>query len=114
MFDLKAIEVVLSQLEEERGVKKEHIIEAIEYALAAAYKKDFGKKGQIVRAHLDMETGETQFEQVKIAVEPSMLKPENEEDTDGENEDNSNTKVVEKTEEKEEFLNNYSYIPKKA
>ena len=86
MFDLKAIEVTLSQLEEERGVKKEHVIEAIEYALAAAYKKDFGKKGQIVRAHINMETGESEFEQVKIVVIPSMLKPELGEDEEPEEE----------------------------
>ena len=84
MFDLKAIEVTLTQLEEERGVKKEHVIDAIECALAAAYKKDFGKKGQIVRAHIDMETGKTEFEQVKIVVEPSMLKPETEDEEDEE------------------------------
>lgn len=79
MFDLKAIEATLSQLEEERGVPRDKVIEAIEYALAAAYKKDYGKKGQIVRARFNIETGETEFEQVKIVVEPSMLKPEPEE-----------------------------------
>jgi N utilization substance protein A len=79
MFDLKAIEATLSQLEEERGIPRDKVIEAIEYALAAAYKKDYGKKGQIVRATFSLETGDTEFSQVKIVVEPSMLKPEPEE-----------------------------------
>ena len=70
----------LSQLEEEKGVSKEKVIEAIEMALAAAYKKDFGKKGQIIRAKFDMDTGETEFSQIKIAVDESMLRPEDEED----------------------------------
>lgn len=70
----------LSQLEEEKGVSKEKVVEAIEMALAAAYKKDFGKKGQIIRAKFDMETGETEFSQIKIAVDESMLKPEDEEE----------------------------------
>ncbi len=72
----------LSQLEEEKGVSKEKVIEAIEMALAAAYKKDFGKKGQIIRAKFNMETGETEFSQIRIAVDESMLKAEDEEDSE--------------------------------
>lgn len=82
----------LLQLEEERKIPKEKIIDAIEQALAAAYKKDYGKKGQIVRAHFDIETGETSFLQVKIVVDEStarMINPEEEgEDIDlGDTED---------------------------
>src|SRR3990167_5632057 len=56
MLDLKTMKSALEQLEEERCISKEKIIDAIEAALAAAYKKDYGKKGQIVRAKLDMDT----------------------------------------------------------
>lgn len=66
----------LQQLEEERGISRDKIIETIQDALAAAYKKDYGKKGQIIRAHFDMSTGKTDFYQVKIVVDESMLKPE--------------------------------------
>lgn len=55
MLDLKTMKSALEQLEEERGISKEKIIDAIEAALAAAYKKDYGKKGQIVRAKLDID-----------------------------------------------------------
>lgn len=51
-MDLKVINSVLAQLEEERGIPREKIIEAIELALATAYKKEYGKKGQIVRQSL--------------------------------------------------------------
>ena len=61
MLDLKTMKSALEQLEEERGISKEKIIDAIEAALAAAYKKDYGKKGQIVRAKLDMDSGKTDF-----------------------------------------------------
>jgi len=81
-MDLKAMQSALSQLEEEKGVSKEKVIEAIEMALAAAYKKDFGKKGQIIRAKFNMETGETEFSQIRIAVDESMLKAEDEEDSE--------------------------------
>jgi transcription termination/antitermination protein NusA len=73
MFDLKVIHSVLGQLEEERGIPKEKIIEAIEMALATAYKKEYGKRGQIVRATFDVNTGATEFFQVKIVVDESTV-----------------------------------------
>lgn len=74
----------LEQLETERGIPREKIIEAIEQALAAAYKKDYGKKGQIVRAVFDISSGKTEFVQVKIVVEEAEVRmPEDsDEDTD--------------------------------
>lgn len=48
MFDLKVIHSVLDQLEEERGIPKEKIIEAIEMALATAYKKNTAEKASIL------------------------------------------------------------------
>ncbi len=68
MFDLKVINSILNQLEEERGIPREKILEAIEWALATAYKKEYGKRGQIIRARFDVNTGTAELEQVKIAV----------------------------------------------
>lgn len=73
MFDLKVIQSVLDQFEEEKNIPREKMIEAIEAALGTAYKKEYGKKNQIVRAHLDMNTGTPTFEQVKIAVDDSLV-----------------------------------------
>lgn len=73
MLDLKSFKIALEQLEQERRISKEKIIEAIEQALAAAYKKDYGKKGQIIRAQFDLETGQTSFYQVKIVVDESIV-----------------------------------------
>ncbi|HEU0080546.1 MAG TPA: transcription termination factor NusA [Candidatus Paceibacterota bacterium] len=73
MFDLKVIHSVLSQLEEERGIPREKIIEAIEMALATAYKKEYGKRGQIVKATFDLDTGATEFFQVKKVVDESRV-----------------------------------------
>ena len=83
MFDLKVINSVLEQLEEERGIPKERIIEAIEAALATAYKKEYGKRGQVVRTKFDMATGTTDFEQVKTVVDETLVKIEEEEELDG-------------------------------
>src|SRR3989338_599976 len=73
MFDLKVINSVLEQLEDERGIAKEKVLEAIEAALATAYKKEYGKKGQIVRAKFDKSTGATEFYQVKIVVDDTKV-----------------------------------------
>ena len=73
MIDLKVVNSVLTQLEEDRGVPKEKVLEAIEMALATAYKKQYGKKGQIIRAKFDPNSGKTEMFQVKIAVDESTV-----------------------------------------
>ncbi len=78
MFDLKVINSVLEQLEEERSIPREKIIEAIESALATAYKKEYGKKGQIIKAEFDLNTGDTKFFQVKIVVDETKVITEEE------------------------------------
>ncbi|MBI1974418.1 MAG: transcription termination/antitermination protein NusA [Candidatus Zambryskibacteria bacterium] len=84
MFDLKVINSVLGELEEVRGIPRASIIEAIEAALATAYKKEYGKKGQIIRTTFDINTGATEFYQVKVVVDSSkVILDENEETKDG-------------------------------
>jgi transcription termination/antitermination protein NusA len=73
MFDLKVINSVLGELEEVRGIPRAKIIEAIEAALATAYKKEYGKKGQIIRATFDIKTGQVDFFQVKIVVDGTKV-----------------------------------------
>ncbi len=79
LFDLKVIKSVLEQLEEERGIPKERVLEAVALALATAYKKEYGKKGQIVRATFDVDSGKTDFFQVKTVVDPDRVIMEDEE-----------------------------------
>lgn len=74
LFDLKTLRSALEQMEEEKGISKEKIMEAIEMALAAAYKKEYGKKGQIIRASFNLDTGATEFSQVKIVVDESIVR----------------------------------------
>ncbi|OHB25214.1 MAG: transcription termination factor NusA [Parcubacteria group bacterium RIFOXYD2_FULL_52_8] len=74
MLDLKVLQSALAQLEEEKGIPKEKVIEAIELALAAAYKKEYAKKGQIIKAKFDPAVGTTEFWQVKKVVDASVLK----------------------------------------
>lgn len=74
MFDLKVMNSVLGELEEERGIPRAKVIEAIEAALATAYKKEYAKKGQIIRARLDMDTGTPEFVQVKEVVDETSVR----------------------------------------
>lgn len=68
------MKLAIEQLEEEKGLPKGKLIDAIEASLAAAYKKDFGKKGQIVRAVLDEDSGAVEYSQVKIVVDDTMVR----------------------------------------
>jgi len=78
MLDIKTFRSALEQLEQERKIPKEKILDAIEQAMAAAYKKDYGKKGQIIRSKFDLETGKVDFFQVKIVVDETIARIEEE------------------------------------
>ncbi|OGI28599.1 MAG: transcription termination factor NusA, partial [Candidatus Moranbacteria bacterium RIFOXYA1_FULL_44_7] len=70
----------IAQICEEKGIPKEKVVEAIESALAAAYKKDYGKRGQHIRAEFDEVTGGASFFLVKEVVDEITRVFESEED----------------------------------
>lgn len=72
-MDLKNFQRALAQIAEARGISEQAIIETIEAALATAYKKDYGQKGQKIKAKFNPVSGDTQFWQVKLVVDDSML-----------------------------------------
>jgi len=59
----------LEQIEEEKGIGKEIIIEAIEAALLSAYKKNYGASAQNMRIEVDRDTGEMRAYQIRTIVE---------------------------------------------
>ncbi|OGF69414.1 transcription termination factor NusA [Candidatus Giovannonibacteria bacterium RIFCSPLOWO2_02_FULL_45_14] len=75
-LDLKNFQSALEEVLTERGIPREKILETIEMALAAAYKKDYGKRGQIIKAKFNSTKGKAEFYQVKIVVDESLLKEE--------------------------------------
>jgi len=77
-MNLKDFKSAILQLAEERGIEKQKILETIEAALAAAYKKEYGKKGQKIIAKLDSETGEPKFWQIKRVLDESLILTEEE------------------------------------
>lgn len=104
MFDLKVIHSVLDQLEEERGIPKEKIIEAIEMALATAYKKEYGRKGQYIRASFDITSGDTHFYQVKTVVDPSSVIYEKETTEEREKAENDSKNNAENAEDRKSVV----------
>jgi len=71
MLDTKQFLSAIKQIAEEKGIAENSVLETIEAAIAAAYKRDYGKKGQIIRAKLDPETGKLGMTQVYYVVEGS-------------------------------------------
>lgn len=69
MLDIKALKMALIQLEEEKHISQEQILQAIEASLAAAYKKEYGEKDQLIKARFNVETGDMYFSQVKIVAD---------------------------------------------
>ena len=77
-MDIKNFTSAIAQIAEEKGISPEKVMETIEMAIAAAYKKDYGKKGQMVKAKLDSKSGEVKFWQVKQVVDQKMIYTEEE------------------------------------
>jgi len=77
-MDIKSFTSAIAQIAEEKGIPYEKVIESIEQAIAAAYKKDYGEKGQVIKAKLSPETGDVKFWQVKLVVDKSMIFSEEE------------------------------------
>ncbi|MEA3249584.1 MAG: transcription termination factor NusA [Patescibacteria group bacterium] len=84
----------IRQVSEEKDIPEESVIETIEAALAAAYRKDFGEKDQNVKVTFEPESGDFDVFDVKTVVEDMEIIEEIE---DGENgEEVVVTKVVKK------------------
>lgn len=58
----------IDQLVAEKGISKEKVLDTIEAALAAAYRKDYGERGQDIRAEFDEDTGKARIYRVVTVV----------------------------------------------
>ena len=68
-MDTKQFVSAIKQIYEEKGISEASVLETIEAAIAAAYKRDYGKKGQIIKAKLDTESGDLVMTQTHYVVE---------------------------------------------
>src|SRR3989338_11213374 len=83
LLDLKSLNSAFEELQRERGISRESVIDALGTALAAAYRREYGKRGQIIRATMNPETGDVEFRQAKIVVDKTLVRgPEEAEEED--------------------------------
>ena len=75
-IDNKELILALEELEKEKGIKKEYLLEAIETALVTAYKRNFDSL-ENVRVEMDHQTGATHVYAIKEVMEKA-----NDEDTE--------------------------------
>jgi N utilization substance protein A len=78
MEDLKILASSIAQISEEKGISYDTILEVIEQALAAAYKKDNDRRGENIQAKLDPETGKVKLWQILEVVDNDMIYSEEE------------------------------------
>ena len=67
-IDNKQLILALDELEKEKGIKKEYVLESIETALVTAYKRNFDSL-ENVRVGIDHKTGATHLYAIKEVVE---------------------------------------------
>ena len=79
------MKTAVQQIAETKQLSEEALWEAIEAAFAAAYKREYGKSDQVIRARINRDTGETNFFQAKQVLGEEQVLPE-EETSDSENE----------------------------
>lgn len=87
------------QIADEKGISKERVLEVVEAALAAAYKKDYGKKGQVIHAKFDEVQKSASFFLVKEVVDESVREFVEETDESESNEANEAKEANEAPEE---------------
>lgn len=75
---IKEINKAIKQICEEKGLAMEMVLETIESALGAAYRKDYGNKNQNLKVDFDLVTGEIKVHDIKIVME----KPPEEEEVE--------------------------------
>ncbi|MEK7553385.1 MAG: transcription termination factor NusA [Patescibacteria group bacterium] len=72
-MDLKNLNRAIEQIAEEKGIDKRKILEVVESSIAAAYKKEYAKRGEIIKAKLDSKTGEVKFWKIKNVVDENTV-----------------------------------------
>lgn len=71
----------INQLCDEKGLTKETVVESLEAAVAAAYRKDYGTSRQFVKTKLDPEMGDFKPYQVFVVVEDEAFENDEAEKT---------------------------------
>jgi len=79
MLDLKALNRAIEAIAQEKGIEPSAVLEAIEAAIATAYRKEYRKKGEIIKCRIDLKTGQAKFWQIKTVVDENSVRIKEEE-----------------------------------
>ncbi|HUC02246.1 MAG TPA: transcription termination factor NusA [Candidatus Paceibacterota bacterium] len=74
MLNIKELSKALKQVAEEKGLDPDQVLEVIESSIAAAYKKEYGERGEVVKCKMDQKTGELNFWQIKTVVDDTTVR----------------------------------------
>ncbi|MDP3052746.1 MAG: transcription termination factor NusA [bacterium] len=75
-MDLKTLGSAVNQIAEERGIEPKEVLSGIEEAIAAAYKKQYRERSEIIKSKFSLKTGALNFWQVKIVVDETTVRIE--------------------------------------
>ena len=74
MFNLKELKKAIDQIAEEKGLDTARVLEAMENSLAAAYKKEYCDKGEVVRSKFNLKTGDLKFWKVMTVADDTTIR----------------------------------------
>jgi transcription termination/antitermination protein NusA len=103
MLNVKELTKALRQVAEEKGLEPEKVLDVIESSIAAAYKKEYGQRGEVVKCKLDQSTGELKFWQIKTVVDDTTVRFVTEEEEGDEPQDEKKRPRVEETDEEQKL-----------
>ncbi len=92
-MDLKLFISAISQIAAEKEIPEEVILDIVEQAIATAYKKEYGERGDLIEAKLDAKTGRARFWKIKKVVDEDMIIEETEEGEKKEEVEESEEKI---------------------
>ncbi len=86
MLDIKELTKALKQVADEKGLEPASVMEAVEASLAAAYKREYGERNEVIKCQIDQKTGGMNFWQVKTVVDDTVVRFMTEEELSAEKE----------------------------
>lgn len=73
-MDFRQVVSIINQIAKERGIDPEKVVAALEDSIATAYRKEYGERGEVIKAKIDLNTGEAKFWQEKEVVDESTVR----------------------------------------
>src|ERR1035441_3452738 len=74
MLNIKELSKALKQVADEKGLDPDKVLEVIESSIAAAYKREYAGRGDVVKCKMDPKTGELNFWQIKTVVDDTTVR----------------------------------------